>query len=84
MVVCSRIASLAGLSDRDRQVMQERASHVREALTGFHSGGPELAQADEPRPQYDPALPLVTRYRAKAHELGVSVRRRRGRSACWM
>jgi transposase InsO family protein len=65
---------LAGLSDRDRRTMQERASHIREVLTGFRSGNPELAQDDEPRPQYDPALPLMTRYRAKAGELGVSLR----------
>ena len=65
---------LAGLSDRDRRVMHERAIHVREVLTGFRSGSSELAQADEPRPQYDPALPLMTRYRAKAGELGVSLR----------
>ena len=54
--------------------MQERAGHVREVLTGFRSGSPELAEADEPRPQYDPTLPLMTRYRAKARDLGVSVR----------
>jgi transposase len=65
---------LAGLTDADREAVAERAAHIREALTGYRSGLSELAQAGEPRAQFDPHLPLTSRYDAKAIELGVSLR----------
>ncbi|MEU4233220.1 hypothetical protein AB0F17_53790 [Nonomuraea sp. NPDC026600] len=52
----------------------ERAEHVREVRTGYKSGSAELAGPAEPRPEYDPGLPLMARYEAKAAELGVTVR----------
>ncbi len=51
--------------------LDERLSHVREVLTGFRSGDPHNAAPGEPRPDYDPARPLMERYDAKAGELGV-------------
>ncbi|WP_280382746.1 Mu transposase C-terminal domain-containing protein [Nocardia wallacei] len=67
-------AVLDNLSDAERCRLLERAAHVREVLTGYKSGAAELAAAEEPRAEYDPALPSTTRYEAKAIELGVSVR----------
>lgn len=52
----------------------EQAGHVREVRTGYKSGSSELAGPLEPRPEYDPNLPLMARYKAKAAELGVTVR----------
>ncbi|MBR7829665.1 DDE-type integrase/transposase/recombinase [Actinospica sp. MGRD01-02] len=49
----------------------ERAEHAREVLTGYRSGSEELARDGEPRPEYDPSLPQMARYEAKAAELGV-------------
>lgn len=51
-----------------------RLRHLRELLTGYASGSPAAAEPGEPRPGYDPSLPLIARYRAKAAELGVTVR----------
>ena len=65
---------LAELTERERLIMRERAAHVREVLTGFRSGSSFLAAPGEPRTQFDPQLPLMTRYQAKAQELGMSVR----------
>jgi transposase InsO family protein len=69
---------LGQLEDSARDAVLERAAHVREVLTGYRSGSAQLAQEGEPRPQFDPSLPLGERYAAKAAELGVthlSVRR---------
>ncbi|GAA0972158.1 helix-turn-helix domain-containing protein [Acrocarpospora macrocephala] len=49
----------------------ERAAHLEEVLTGYRSGSEELVGPGEPRAEYDPDLPLGTRYAAKAKELGV-------------
>lgn len=65
---------LAELSDAQRETTNERAAHVRETLTGYRSGSAELAQPGEPRPQFDPTLPLMSRYQSKATELGVTGR----------
>ena len=65
---------LAELTERERLIVRERAAHVREVLTGFWSGSSLLAAAGEPRPQFDPQSPLMQRYRAKAGELGMTVR----------
>jgi hypothetical protein len=65
---------LTELSDAQRETINERAAHVREMLTGYRSGSAELAQPGEPRPQFDPTLPLMSRYQSKATELGVTAR----------
>lgn len=65
---------LAGLAESEKEAVLERAAHIREALTGYRSGSPEFAGAGEPRAQFDPHLPLTSRYEAKAAELGVSLR----------
>ncbi|MEU7835721.1 MULTISPECIES: hypothetical protein [unclassified Nonomuraea] len=65
---------LGQLDDAQRQQVRERAAHVREVLTGFRSGSPELAGEEEPRPQFRPDLPLTSRYAAKAAELEVTMR----------
>ena len=65
---------LGGLTRAQREQAAERGAHVQEALTGYRSGSPEIAAPGEPRPGYDPALPLTARYAAKAAELGVTAR----------
>ncbi|MFC8869386.1 hypothetical protein ACFUAC_17285 [Streptomyces sp. NPDC057148] len=65
---------LAGLSADQRQRLEERAGHVREVLSGYRSGHVGGALPSEPRPAYDPDLPLKDRSAAKAADLGVSVR----------
>lgn len=65
---------LAQLDDEGRALTIERASHVREVLTGYRSGSGELAGDDEPRDEYAPAVTMEDRKAAKAAELGVSVR----------
>jgi transposase InsO family protein len=64
----------SALSEREQAALAERAAHVREVLTGYRSGSAELAAPNEPRPAYDPAVPTMARYRAKANELGVGTR----------
>lgn len=66
--------ALADLPREEREAVQVRAAHVREVLTGYRSGWPELSEDDEPRERYRPDLPLTARYEAKASELGVSLR----------
>ncbi|MFJ5050373.1 helix-turn-helix domain-containing protein [Streptomyces sp. NPDC088719] len=65
---------LATLSAGQRQRLEERAGHVREVLSGYRSGHPGSALPTEPRPPYDPGLPLKDRTAAKAAELGFSPR----------
>lgn len=65
---------LAELTESERVAVRERAAHIRETLTGYRSGSAELAGDGEPRAQFDPSLPLVPRYEAKAAELDVSLR----------
>ncbi len=65
---------LAGLTEAEKEAVDERAAHIREVLTGYRSGSPKLAGAGEPRAQFAPQLPLTSRYQAKAAELGVSLR----------
>lgn len=43
-------------------------------MTGYRAGVAELAAEGEPRSEFDPTLPLTTRYRAKAAELDVTMR----------
>ena len=65
---------LDNLPAADRGELAVRLRHLREALTGYASGTPAAAEPGEPRPEYDPSLPLLDRYQAKAAELGVSRR----------
>ncbi len=65
---------LAELTDVELDTVRSRAAHVREVMTGYRSGHPELAGANEPRTAFDPHLPLMERYAAKANELGVTSR----------
>ena len=65
---------LAELTESERAQLMARAEHVREVLTGYRSGHIELRRADEPRAQFDPQLPLESRYAAKAAELCVTDR----------
>ncbi|MDR3663542.1 MAG: helix-turn-helix domain-containing protein, partial [Mycobacterium sp.] len=65
---------LSSLDERTQQEISERAGHIRELLTGYQSGSPETAGADEPRPQYAPSVSTLDRCKAKANELGVSLR----------
>lgn len=51
----------------------ERASHIREILLGYKSGSKENALPGEPRQAYRHAKGLVSRYKAKADELHVSI-----------
>jgi hypothetical protein len=65
---------LAQLSHSQRDALLEKAAHIREVLTGYRSGFPEIAEEGEPRPQYSPDRPLYERYADKAAELGVTRR----------
>ena len=66
--------ALADLTQAERSLVLQRAAHVREALTGYRSGSPELAEPDEPRPGFEPAGSLNQRLEAKAVELDVTKR----------
>ncbi len=65
---------LAGLSPAEKAKVAERAGHVREVLSGFRSGHADTGVDGEPRADYGPEVAMKDRYRAKAAELGVSVR----------
>ena len=65
---------LDSLPAADRGELAVRLRHLREVLTGYASGTPAAAGPGEPRPEFDPSLPLLDRYEAKAAELGVSRR----------
>ncbi len=54
---------------RTRAQASERADHVREVLTGYMAGGPDVAREGEPREMYDPDHSLEQRIAAKAAEL---------------
>ncbi|WP_041297794.1 Mu transposase C-terminal domain-containing protein [Mycobacterium sp. MOTT36Y] len=66
--------ALSHLDEATRQVVAERAGHVREVLTGYKSGAEVLALPGEPRAEYSADRPLETRYRAKAAEVGCTAR----------
>lgn len=61
---------LDNLEPRQLAAVADKAAHVREVLTGYKSGSPEMAGHDEPRPEYHTTVPLEKRYAAKAKELG--------------
>ncbi|MET8698288.1 transposase [Kitasatospora sp. NPDC004723] len=52
----------------------DREADLLEAMTGYRSGDRLNALPGEPRPEYDPDLPLTGRVVAKARECGVSER----------
>jgi len=64
---------LAETDEAGRAEVAARAGHVREVLTGYRHGGAELALPGEPRAAYRPGTPMMSRYAAKAAEIGVSV-----------
>lgn len=66
--------ALAALSEPERRRVVGRAEHVREVLTGYRAGTVEFAEPGEPRPEFDPSLPMAARYAAKAAELDVGIR----------
>lgn len=65
---------LGQLRADEREMVLERAAHIREVLTGYCSGSSASARAGEPRPQFMPGTPAELRYLSKAEELGVSIR----------
>ena len=65
---------LSNLTESDRRIILERAAHLREVLTGYRSGNAETAIDGEPRAQFNPRIPLMRRYEAKAEELGIGLR----------
>jgi transposase InsO family protein len=66
--------ALSDLTTAQAEVVRQRLAHVQEVLTGYRSGSAETAAPGEPRPEYDPVLPLMARYQAKADEMGVGLR----------
>ncbi|MFD8500985.1 Mu transposase C-terminal domain-containing protein [Amycolatopsis sp. NPDC059657] len=67
-------AILDDLTSAQRKQLSERLGHVQELLTGYRGGAVSDPGHDEPRPGYDPRLPLRDRYAVKAAELGVTMR----------
>ncbi|WP_432160511.1 helix-turn-helix domain-containing protein [Streptomyces sp. NRRL F-5630] len=65
---------LGQLRPDEREMVLERAAHIREVLTGYRSGSSASARTGEPRPQFVPGSPAERRYLSKADELGVSIR----------
>jgi hypothetical protein len=60
---------LSAMTDDERDAIRQRASHIREILTGFRSGSADFAEPGEPRNEYAPGRSLIARYAAKALEL---------------
>jgi transposase InsO family protein len=65
---------LGGLSADEARDVRELAAHVREVLTGYRSGSEEIALAGEPRADFAAGVPMMSRYRVKAVELGLCER----------
>jgi transposase InsO family protein len=61
-------------SESERAKARDRATHVREALTGYQSGTPFNPLPGEPRAPYRQHLPKGNRLAAKADEIGVTLR----------
>ncbi|GMM97062.1 helix-turn-helix domain-containing protein [Microbacterium sp. MTN4-12] len=60
----------ADATDSAKARTMERADHVREVLTGYKSGTPQIPREGEPRLEYHPQHSLRQRTAAKATELG--------------
>lgn len=71
-VAVSVAVALDDLDEARRAQVAARVGHVREVLTGYQRGSPELALPGEPRPEYGPGTRLTARYQAKAAELGLA------------
>ena len=67
----SEAGLLSGLDDGEDEELTTRFRHVQEVLTGFQLGSEVLALPGEPRAEYGPGTPKMSRYAAKARELGV-------------
>jgi len=65
---------LANLDEAQLRELGERTAHMLELTTGYRSGDPASALPGEPRESYRPGTTKMTRYEAKAAELGVGVR----------
>ncbi|MFD3935841.1 transposase [Streptomyces sp. NPDC058611] len=65
-------AMLDGLSDKQQEELLRAQEQFLELTTGYRSGDPDDALPGEPRPEYDPDLPLTQRVHHKADELGYS------------
>lgn len=61
---------LGQLSPERLREVRDRSEHVREVTTGYRSGSAEIARTDEPRPQYDPALPPGSTVRREGAGVG--------------
>ncbi|MEV8135408.1 integrase [Microbacterium aurantiacum] len=59
----------ADATDSVKAKSAERADHIREVLTGYKSGTPEIAREGEPRLAFHPERSLAERITAKADEL---------------
>ncbi|WP_344657207.1 transposase [Catenulispora subtropica] len=68
-------AVFTALEAPQQQAAEQRAGHLREALTGFRSGDPDRPADGEPMERFDPRRNprLAERLQAKADDLGISV-----------
>lgn len=64
------LAVLDDLPQQEAQRVLDLEAHLLEVVSGYRSGDAGTAEPGEPRPQYDPALPVEQRVKAKADELG--------------
>jgi transposase InsO family protein len=62
------------LNRHEYEQLLDMEGHIRELLTGFRSGEPTQALPGEPRAQYLSTERLMSRYEAKAAELGIGQR----------
>ena len=64
---------LGELDQAGRAELEARVAQVQEVLTGFRHGSEQLALPGEPRDGFGPGSTAMSRYQAKAVELGVGV-----------
>jgi transposase InsO family protein len=64
----------AAASEEARRDAREKASHVREVLSGYRSGAAATALRHEPRSCYRSTVPKMQRIAAKAQELSRGIR----------
>jgi hypothetical protein len=73
LMVPAAAVAFAELNEAEQAEVAARCDHVREVITGFRRGSAELALPGEPRTPYRAGSAMLTRYTAKAAELGVAV-----------
>lgn len=73
VMVPATAVAFAGLDEAEQADVAARCDHVREVLTGYRRGSAELALPEEPRAPYRAESAMLSRYAAKAAELGVAV-----------